>query len=144
MNKIGDTFTSRSIKQTVNYGHKFAKELQAGDVVALQGNLGAGKTTFVKGMARAFGIDPSDVHSPTFSLINEYSGYLPLYHMDFYRLEHEREAIEIGVEDYFYRDGICVVEWPEKIQSLLPSSIIWATFKNNSPKVRQINITEKD
>lgn len=144
MSNGGNTFISRSVEQTIKYGCEFAKDLQAGAIVALRGNLGAGKTTFVKGMAEAFGIDPGDVHSPTFSLINEYCGELQLFHMDFYRLEHEREAAEIGAEDYFYRDGVCVIEWPEKIRSLLPKKIIRITFKNSSPHVRQINITEKD
>ncbi len=127
----------------MDYGRKFAQELQAGDVIALQGDLGAGKTILTKGIAEAFDIDQRDVRSPTFSLINEYEGRLSFYHMDFYRLEHEREAIEIGAEEYIYGQGICVIEWAERIASLLPDQIIRITLKNIGPNVRQINITKK-
>lgn len=141
MTKKGEPFISHSVNETMNYGLKFARELHAGEVIGLQGDLGAGKTTLVKGMAEAFGIKRNIVRSPTFSLINEYEGSLPFYHMDFYRLEHIREAIEIGTEEYLYGNGVCVIEWPEKIRTILPDRTIWLALKNAGPGVRQINIT---
>jgi tRNA threonylcarbamoyladenosine biosynthesis protein TsaE len=143
MRKEDELFISHSVEQTMRYGRQFAKGLKAGDVVGLQGNLGAGKTMLVKGMAEAFGIDRSEVQSPTFSIINEYEGRLPFYHIDFYRLVHEREAAEIGAEEYIYGQGICVIEWAARITSLLPDQIIWITLKNSGSNVRQINITKK-
>jgi tRNA threonylcarbamoyladenosine biosynthesis protein TsaE len=143
MKKEDGLFISHSVKETMDYGRKFAQELQAGDVIALQGDLGAGKTILTKGIAETFDIDQREVRSPTFSLINEYEGRLPFYHMDFYRLKHEREALEIGAEEYIYGQGICVIEWAERIASLLPDQIIWITLKSSSPNVRQINITKK-
>lgn len=142
MEKSDDLFVSHSAEQTIDYGRKFARRLQPGDVVALQGELGAGKTTLVKGIAETLGIEQRNIHSPTFSLINIYSGRFELYHMDFYRLEHEYEAIEIGADDYFYGDGVCIIEWPKRIQSILPKQIIWITLTNKGPDIRQINITK--
>jgi tRNA threonylcarbamoyladenosine biosynthesis protein TsaE len=143
MGKEDETFISRSVDQTIEYGRRFGRKLYAGNVIGLQGDLGAGKTTLVKGLAAAFGIEQHSVHSPTFSLINEYEGRLPFYHMDFYRLEHVNEAIEIGAEDYFYGNGVCVIEWAEKIQEILPGQMIRITLENRGPNMRQINITEK-
>jgi tRNA threonylcarbamoyladenosine biosynthesis protein TsaE len=122
-------FTSQSPEQTIALGEEFAAELEAGAIVCLQGDLGAGKTHFVKGMGKALGIDPNEVSSPTFTLINEYSGTIPLYHFDCYRMESPREALEIGAEEYFYGEGVSVIEWPEKIKSLIPPEAIWISIE---------------
>ena len=113
---------SESEEGTLSLASRFAGELKAGDVVALWGDLGAGKTQFVKGIARQLGIPEQSVTSPTFTLIHEYEGRLPLYHFDFYRLQQIEEALEIGVEEYFWGDGVCVVEWPDIITPLLPEA----------------------
>jgi len=136
-------FTSTSPEQTIALGAKFAADIQSGTVVCLQGELGAGKTHFVKGMAEALGIDPDNVSSPTFTLINEYSGAIPLYHFDCYRMESPREALEIGAEEYFYGEGISVIEWPENIESLIPPEAIWISIEVPDRKSRKFVIRKR-
>lgn len=136
-------FTSTSEEETLDFGRRFAATLAPGAVVALKGELGSGKTHFVKGMARALGIDEESVHSPTFALIHEYEGELPLYHFDCYRMESVREAQEIGAEEYFYSGGICVIEWPERIESILPRGTIWIDIRTLKYDTRQFNIKKK-
>jgi tRNA threonylcarbamoyladenosine biosynthesis protein TsaE len=138
------TVTSKTPSETIALGKKFAEDLGPGTVVCLKGPLGAGKTHFVKGMAQAFGIDRQEVHSPTFTLIHEYVGDLPLYHFDCYRMESPEEALEIGAEEYFYSDGICVIEWPERIASLIPPEAIWISIEAPDKKTRKFVIRKKD
>jgi tRNA threonylcarbamoyladenosine biosynthesis protein TsaE len=109
-----------SINETINFGKNLAAKLAGGDVVLLYGELGAGKTTLVKGLAAGIGVK-SEITSPTFSLMNVYpAGEVNLVHIDTYRLKNEQELIDIGVEDYLSRpDSVCVIEWPEKISGLL-------------------------
>ena len=107
---------------------EFASDLKAGSVVALVGDLGAGKTEFVKGVAAALAA-PGVVTSPTFTLIHEYpGGRLPLYHMDFYRLNSEHELDEIGFDDYLSRPGICAIEWANRFPERIPGTAIWVTL----------------
>jgi tRNA threonylcarbamoyladenosine biosynthesis protein TsaE len=107
---------------------EFVPDLKAGSVVALVGDLGAGKTEFVKGLASGLG-SPAVVTSPTFTLIHEYlGGRLPLYHMDFYRLSSEDELDEIGFDDYLSQAGICAVEWANRFPERIPGSAIWVTL----------------
>ncbi len=110
---------TRSFEGTFNTGKKLGKLLKQGDVVAFFGELGAGKTVFAQGIARGLGIEEY-VTSPTFTIINQYRGTLPLYHFDVYRLEDPREILELGYEEYFYGEGITVIEWAEKIKDYLP------------------------
>ena len=117
-------FKSSSVKETIEFGRKFAEKLKAGDVVCLEGDLGAGKTHFVKGIASGFGIDKEKVNSPTFTLINEYYGEIPIFHFDCYRLKTIQEALEIGIEEYLYGEGVSVIEWPSKIKELIPEYAI--------------------
>ncbi len=135
--------TSESVEQTKEIAGKFARNLKPGDVVCLKGELGAGKTHFVKGMAGAFGIEESEVQSPTFTLINEYMGSLPLYHFDCYRMESVREALEIGAEEYFYGEGVSVIEWPERIQEIIPPEAVWITITSPAPEKRKFVIQQK-
>ena len=96
--------------------------MKAGDIIALVGELGAGKTALTKHIAEALGVK-EDVTSPTFTIIKEYkSGKLPLYHFDVYRLSCEEEMYELGYEEYFYGDGVCIVEWADKIAGILPKN----------------------
>jgi len=134
-------FQANSVADTLNRAEAFTNSwLKPGCVLCLCGNLGSGKTHFVKGMARALNIDPAEVHSPTFTLINEYYGDTPLYHFDCYRLEREEEFLEIGGEEYLYGQGITVIEWPEKIQNLLPDYAIWITIKSRGLNKRTFEV----
>ncbi|HEX4139258.1 MAG TPA: tRNA (adenosine(37)-N6)-threonylcarbamoyltransferase complex ATPase subunit type 1 TsaE [Candidatus Methylacidiphilales bacterium] len=109
-----------SIEATQAFGESWAKGLAGGEIFALHGVLGAGKTQLVKGIARGLGFE-SDVTSPTFTIIHEYrGGRLPLYHIDLYRIRSEKEAVDLGLEEYLPSDGVTVIEWPDRIPSLLP------------------------
>jgi tRNA threonylcarbamoyladenosine biosynthesis protein TsaE len=110
---------TRSAAETEALGEALTRELAAGDVLALYGDLGAGKTCLVRGLARGVGA-AGPVSSPTFTLIHEYPGPLPVYHIDLYRLRSAVELEDLGVEEYFYGAGVCVVEWAEKAGPLLP------------------------
>lgn len=142
MQKERVTYRTESEKETLALAEKLVEDWQHGDIICLSGELGTGKTHFVKGMARGLGIDPAEVQSPTFALINEYYGQLPLYHFDCYRLEHEREFLEIGAEEYLYGEGISVIEWPSRIQNLLPDEVIWINLlsEGNNKRVFEVEI----
>lgn len=115
---------SRSAAETFAYGQQLAERLQPGSVVALSGELGAGKTTLVKGIARGLGVS-GEITSPTFTLVHEHrGGRLPLYHVDLYRLDSVAEAVGIGLEEYLGGNGVTVIEWAEKIEPLLPPNTI--------------------
>ncbi len=136
-------FKSSSVKETIEFGRKFAEELNAGDVVCLEGDLGAGKTHFVKGIASGFGIDQEKVNSPTFTLINEYYGETPIFHFDCYRLKTIQEALEIGIEEYLYGEGVSVIEWPSKIKELIPENAIQIEIKHTGTSERSILISDR-
>ena len=108
-----------------------AKEAKKGDIFCLDGDLGAGKTVFAKGFAEALGIT-EPVTSPTFTIVKEYQGgRLPLYHFDVYRIEEPEEMDAIGYEEYFYGDGVCLVEWSTQIEELIPENAIRITIKRD-------------
>lgn len=109
-----------SVEAAQAFGENWATDLVGGEVFALYGVLGAGKTQLVKGLARGLGFR-GDVTSPTFTIVHEYrGGRLPVYHLDLYRIADEKAALAIGVEEYLPSDGVTVIEWPEKIASYLP------------------------
>lgn len=111
---------SRSEEETKDLGRKLAGLLKPGSVVALDGDLGAGKTVFTKGLCEGIGVT-SRVASPTFTIVNEYQGgSIPVYHFDTYRLEGADDFLDSGLDEYFYQDGICVIEWSSVIEELLP------------------------
>jgi tRNA threonylcarbamoyladenosine biosynthesis protein TsaE len=115
------TVVSRRADDTVEIGRIIGRGLAKGAVVALIGDLGAGKTCLTQGIARGLDVSPSYyVTSPTFTLINEYPGRIPLYHLDVYRLAGSRDLDDMGYEEYFYGDGVIVIEWAEKILDVLP------------------------
>jgi len=125
------TTISHSAEETAAFGRSLAVSLRKGDVLALCGDLGAGKTHFVKGVADGLGAGDV-VTSPTFTLIHEYvGGRLPLFHFDFYRLEDEDEALKIGLEEYLEGDGVCAIEWAEKFPALLPAETRWFRFSHS-------------
>lgn len=131
-------FVSEDEKTTKELAKKVALFLNAGDVLALEGDLGAGKTTFTKGIAEGLGVS-DQVDSPTFTIIKEYQGTLPLYHMDVYRLETQGD--ELGLEEYFYGTGICIVEWASKVKGLLPENTIYLSFSLQEDGSRLITVT---
>lgn len=124
-----------SAVETQRQGELFAKNLKSGDVVILNGEMGAGKTVFVKGIAKGLGIS-DEITSPTYAYMNDYYG--KLYHYDCYRLSCGEQAESLGLCDYFYADGVCVIEWAENISSVLPEKIITVTIKKLGEKEREI------
>jgi tRNA threonylcarbamoyladenosine biosynthesis protein TsaE len=120
--------TTNDPDDTLGLGEELGKLLRPGDVVALFGDLGAGKTTLTKGIAAGMGV-AADVHSPTFTLVHEHPGRVPLYHVDLYRLEREEEVLEIGIEEYVHGDGVTVIEWADRMRSLLPEERLDITMR---------------
>jgi tRNA threonylcarbamoyladenosine biosynthesis protein TsaE len=130
--------TSRQPTDTAAFAHATALSLTRGSVLALVGELGAGKTQFVKGLAAGLG-HTGEVTSPTFTLVHEYhGGRLPLYHFDFYRLERPDEALQLGLDEYLTGDGICVIEWADKFPDLLPPTARWLHFAITGDRERTI------
>jgi len=121
-------FISISPEQTIAAGREAARSSHVGDVFALEGDLGAGKTQFVKGFVAGLGCEV-DVTSPTFTLLHEYrGGRWPVYHFDFYRLESPGAALRLGLDDYIYGDGFCIVEWADRFREIIPRSAVWISF----------------
>lgn len=129
-------FNSKSERETFKFAKAFAKTCKKGDVVLLEGDLGVGKTVFSKGFVSAF--SKADVTSPTFTIVNTYAGKTPVYHFDLYRLNSTSELLDIGVEEYFYGNGICLVEWPERAQGVYPDGAISVTITRLSENEREI------
>lgn len=116
-------FISNSVEETEALGANLAQQLPGGTVIAFTGDLGAGKTAFVRGLAKGLGID-ARVTSPTFTIVNEYDGGIrPLFHFDLYRLNDADELFDIGWEDYLVRGGICAVEWSERAEAMIEDSV---------------------
>lgn len=134
---------SESSEQTIEIGRKIGSMLKKGDVIALQGTLAAGKTTITKGIAQSLNITET-ITSPTFCLISEYEGKMPLYHFDVYRLEGGEDFINLGAEDMLYGQGVCIIEWSEKIMNELPKDTIIIKLetesKNQNSTLRTITI----
>ncbi|HPY11342.1 MAG TPA: tRNA (adenosine(37)-N6)-threonylcarbamoyltransferase complex ATPase subunit type 1 TsaE [Sphaerochaeta sp.] len=116
------SFVSTSALETTAYGERIAAHLKGGEVIALIGDLGAGKTTLAKGIARGLGVE-DEVVSPSFTLIQQYEGRLALTHIDLYRLDGSEEFEMIGGEEFLYTDGVTLIEWAEKIGDLLPKDL---------------------
>jgi tRNA threonylcarbamoyladenosine biosynthesis protein TsaE len=114
-------FVSQSEIETEALAARLAEGLLPGTVVALVGNLGAGKTRLVRAVAEASGVDRRSVASPTFVLVHEYAGRLPIFHFDIYRLRKPADFLELGADEYFNSDGVCFVEWADRVESLLPA-----------------------
>ena len=134
------TFTSSSAAETEALGRKLAAELKPVVVLALQGDLGAGKTQLAKGIAAGLGSD-AIVTSPTFTIVHEYSGgRLPLHHFDFFRLDDRDRLLRLGLDDYLYGDGVCIVEWADRFAELLPEQSRWIRFEITGPDQRLISL----
>lgn len=128
---------SNNPDQTIEIAKEFSKRVKTGDIICLRGDLGAGKTQFVRGFVQGFGFTGNEVTSPTFTVINEYSGDTSIYHFDCYRIKHYSEAVEMGAEEYFYGDGITIIEWPDKISELLPNDSLHITIQVVSENKRE-------
>lgn len=128
-------YLSGSERATVEFAKEYSKTLRAGDVVLLNGDMGAGKTVFCKGIAKGLGIE-DEILSPTYAYMNDYDG--KLYHYDCYRLNSGVEAERLGLTDYFYGNGVCVIEWAENIADVLPSGCKTVTIKKISNVNREI------
>jgi tRNA threonylcarbamoyladenosine biosynthesis protein TsaE len=136
------THTSRSVNDTVRLAAELAAGLRANDVLALHGDLGAGKTQFVRGLVAGLGGNPRTVSSPTFVLLNVYdSGRLPLFHLDAYRVTGPDDFEAIGFSELLEQGGVVAVEWPSRVPSLLPPHTIHVTLEPASPRTRRISIT---
>ena len=135
------TILTKSEAETEGAGERFARTLPDGAVVALYGALGAGKTAFVRGMARGMGID-ARVSSPTFTIVNEYLGARELYHFDMYRLGSSEELFDIGWEDYLRRGGVCAVEWSENVSDAFEGDEIVVRIEKSGDSERTITIGE--
>ena len=132
---------SESPEETLAAGKALAERLKPGDIVALEGSLGAGKTVFVQGLAQGLGTAPGiPVTSPSYTLIHEYPGPVPLYHLDFYRLSRIESALGLGLEEYFEGEGVTAVEWAEKFSELFPREAIWVRIKREDGERRIIRI----
>lgn len=128
-----ERYSSEKREDTVKIASAFAKTLHKGDIVCLYGDLGAGKTAFVAGIAQAFDYT-GYTSSPTFTLMNEYLADIPIYHFDVYRIGSSDEMYEIGMDDYLFGDGVCVIEWPDRIKDLLPETVIQVRIEKDSQK----------
>jgi len=135
---------SKSVEETMKIGSKLAKSLKAGSVVALIGELGSGKTVLTKGIAKGLGVkNVRYVNSPTFVIIKEYRGKLPLYHFDLYRLNKSSLLDSENFEEYFYGDGVAVIEWADKIRELLPSKYTEVKLSVAGENKRKIVISQR-
>ena len=134
-------FEAHSERDTDALGARLADAAESSLVVGLIGPLGAGKTRLVRATATALGADPSSVNSPTFVLIQEYFGRLPVYHFDTYRLRDERAFAELGAEEYFSGDGVCFVEWADRVASELPHDVLSIEVTVLAPTARRFRIT---
>ncbi len=137
-------YRTHSAAETEALGEKLAAHLQGGDVVAYRGGLGMGKTAFTRGLARGLGYE-GRVTSPTFTIVNEYMGRLPLFHFDMYRLGDSEELFDIGWEDYLDRGGVCAVEWSENVSDALPQGTVYVEIRREAEQdSRVITITGRD
>ena len=132
------TFISNSAAETESIGRQFAKDVSPGSVLALKGALGSGKTQFVKGLVAGLGSSAA-VTSPTFTIVHEYlGGRLAVYHFDFFRLEDRQSVARLGLDDYFFGDGVSVIEWADRFPEFIPEQARWTSFEMKSENQRTI------
>ncbi len=131
---------SRSVEETHSVGQILARQLRQGMVVALCGNIGSGKTTMVRGIIQGLGVF-APITSPTYTIMNLYSGDIDIYHFDFYRLTSNSDLIDLGLDEYFYSDGLSLIEWPDRIMEQIPEQAIWVNIEyQKSMMVNERNI----
>jgi tRNA threonylcarbamoyladenosine biosynthesis protein TsaE len=137
-NKI--VYSTSSPDETLQLGMELGGLVEPGDILCLHGDLGAGKTHLVKGIARGLGVSEHLVNSPTFTLIHEYPGKLPIYHLDLYRIEHAEELREIGVEEYLFGAGVSIIEWPDLIENDLPTNAVHVFIRKTAVDTRTFEL----
>jgi tRNA threonylcarbamoyladenosine biosynthesis protein TsaE len=136
------TFISSSPAETEGIGRRVAEDLDAGSVLALKGELGSGKTIFTKGLVTGLG-GSAIATSPTFTIVHEYQGRrLPIFHFDFFRLENQVSTAGIGLDDYFFGNGVCVIEWADRFPDLVPVCARWIFFEIKSKRQRIITLLD--
>jgi len=136
------TLTLASLAETTAFGQRLGREARPGDIITLAGNLGAGKTTLTQAIGQGLQVpEECYITSPTFSLLHEYPGRIPLYHMDLYRLADEEEIEALGFDDYLYGEGLCVIEWPERLGSLMPEERLHIDLCFSSETERTATLT---
>ncbi len=143
MNQI--IFTLHNLQMTTNFGIKLGKYSEPGDVICLDGDFGAGKTTLTQGIALGLEVQKEQyVTSPSFAIFHEYSGRLPLYHMDFYRLHDYTEIEDLGFDEYFYARGLCVIEWSKRAEEILPQTRLSLFIENVGEESRRVTALFND
>jgi len=130
--------TSHTPQETERIGELLGSMLTRGDVIALTGELGTGKTTLVRGVAQGMGIGGGEVASPSFTLVNIYEGPLPLFHIDLYRLKNEGELLAIDYEEYIRGDGVVIIEWADRIPRAVPHESLWIQLRYLDTELREI------
>jgi len=134
------TFISNNPAETEAIGQRFAKDVDTGSILALKGELGSGKTQLVKGLVAGLGSGAA-VTSPTFTILHEYSsGRFPVYHFDFFRLEDRQSVARLGLDDYFFGDGVSVIEWADRFPEFIPGQARWILFEIKSENTRAITL----
>jgi tRNA threonylcarbamoyladenosine biosynthesis protein TsaE len=139
-------FVSNNPASTIRFGQRIGEKLTAGDIIALIGDLGCGKTLLTRGICLGLSVDERYVNSPTFVFANEYTGKLPVYHLDLYRIKDVAEGVDIGLLDYLAKaqHGVLVLEWAEKALSLLPANYLRVSFSVLSARIRRLELTGFD
>jgi tRNA threonylcarbamoyladenosine biosynthesis protein TsaE len=139
------TYITTSDEETISLGQRLGALLSEGDVVALVGELGSGKTWFTKGLALGLGVSPDTiVTSPSFTLVNEYKGRYTFYHMDFYRLENLPEVLSTGLEEYLHDSGVVALEWADRWPDILPEKRVMVKFLIIDDRRREITLSGYD
>jgi tRNA threonylcarbamoyladenosine biosynthesis protein TsaE len=132
---------SQSPEQTRQVGNRLGRLLERGDVVALIGQLGSGKTVFTQGLAQGLDVDPDEyVSSPSFTIVNQYRARIPIFHVDMYRLQGESDMVALGYEEYFDPNGVAIIEWADKARGLLPENHLLVEFQILGAESRQIDV----
>lgn len=133
-------FVTHSERETVELGSKMGRLLDAGDIVLLYGNLGAGKTVLARGIALGIGATRDTVTSPTYTLMHRYEGKVPIFHFDLYRLSGPDDVLDLGYEEFFYGDGVTIVEWPERLEYLCPEEYVRVNIEFAGDGKRKITV----
>lgn len=136
-------YISKAPEETVEYGERLSKLIKKGDIICFFGDLGAGKTTMIKGIARGLNVKRARVNSPTFVLMNVYEGRLPIYHFDLYRLKGNENIASTGYDEFLYDEGVALVEWADHFGDLMPDEYLKVELKHRDLHRRQINLGAK-
>jgi len=138
-----EVFTTNSPEETMRLGRKIGKLLKQGNVVALIGNLGVGKTVIANGLCTGLGVKEDYITSPTYTIINQYDGRIPVYHIDLYRLNDSKELYNLGWDEYIYGNGTCIIEWADKAGEMLPEEYLMINIEVTGNDKRRITLQSK-